>query len=80
MGTYVGLDEKNGPFRVNPGSQKQTCRFSNLLFERIRILRNGNGVQVNDAENVVIGRLRNNPVPYGPQIIADVNIAGGLNP
>src|SRR6185437_1082739 len=44
------------------------------------LLKNGDGVQVDDAEDALVIVLNPDPILEGAQLVADVQIAGRLHP
>src|SRR6516225_10454498 len=79
MGGNHALVKDNTAPRVDPrgdvGGRHLTRRGAQLGW----ILRQGQGVQVDDAENAVVVVLQGDPVADGAEIVAEMQVAGRLN-
>ncbi len=62
VGRDVGLDEDIGPFRVDPSGEVNAGEIERLLTQRFRVLRQRNGVQVDDTIETVVLVLQCDPI------------------
>ncbi len=79
MGADVGLDEKDRAFRVNAGRQEQAGDLADPRLQLLGVLLDGDGVEINDAEDIVVFLLTGHPVFDGSQVVADHEGARRLN-
>lgn len=75
----VRLQEKNRPLRIDAGGE-QVFAIRIVIFEqRVTRRRQRQGMQVDDAEDVVILLLLQHPVANGAEIVADMAVARWLD-
>ena len=79
MHAHPALREQYAAFGIEPGSDQGRHHLVDAAAQGGGILRHGDGVQINDAEHALGFILHAHPVADGAQIIAQVQIAGGLN-
>ena len=53
MSTNVGLHENGGQFGVDAGGKEKAGHLTYLGFQGFRLLRNRDGVQVNNAKDII---------------------------
>jgi hypothetical protein len=71
---HVRLSEHDRLLGIDTFGNQQRGNFAYLVFQYSRVLRNRNGVQVYNAENILVFILLGSPVFRGSQIVADMNI------
>ena len=76
----VALDEESALVRVQAGSQVERGDVPRPADELFRVLGHGDGVQVDDAEEVHLLRLPLDPSLEGAQVVAQVQVSGRLDP
>src|SRR5215510_643824 len=79
MGGYHALIEYRAALGVDAGGDIGGRYFPRRGAQLGGILRLGQGVQIDNAENALIIPLQHDPITYRPQVISEVKIAGGLN-
>ena len=70
VGRHVALDEDGALPRINAAGQQQGGHRARLVAQLRRVLRHGQAVQINDAEEVGLVRLLGRPAPDRPQVVA----------
>src|ERR1041384_7013361 len=75
---HVRLNEDDRDLRVDPRSEIEAREFARLARERLRVLGQGDRVQVDDAEEALVLVLQRGPVAQRAEIVADVYVAGRL--
>ena len=65
--------------RIDAGREKKRGCLQNLHLQFRRRLIDSNGVQIDDSEDALIVVLYANPALQRSEIVADVQISGGLN-
>ena len=78
MGGNMRLDEHR-LLGLDPARQIDGRQAQGVLPESRRILRDGDGVQVDDAKDVVVLVLVPDPVPERTQVVAEVKAAARLD-
>ena len=74
---HVALDEQRADLGVEADGQEQRGQLEGLAPQLGRVLRDGEGVQVDDAvERVAV--LVGDPVAQRPEQVAERGVAGGL--
>ena len=79
MFRHIRLDEENGFFGINADGEKSGRGSQNTVFELLRVLRDGDGMQINDRVDAIIGLLHHHPVLKGSDIVAKVDKTARLN-
>ena len=79
MRRYRALVEDDAAIGIDAGGDIGGGHLAGLGAQLLRILRQRQRVQIDDAEDAVIVALHRNPVADRAQIIAEVQIAGGLD-
>ncbi len=79
MARHRRLVEDDAFFRVDPRRQIGGGDLAGVGAQLFRVLRQGQGVQIDDAEDAVVVVLQRHPVADRAEIIAEVQIAGGLH-
>ena len=74
-----GLREQGATGRVYAAGEQGGGHLQRLRAQPGRVLEAGDGVQVHDAEQALVGVLQGDPLAYGAQVVADGGDAGGLN-
>ena len=75
----VALDEEGAPLGVEPGGQQVEGGVAGAGPQVGRVDVEGQGVQVDDAVEGVVGVLVGHPIADGPQVVAEVEVAAGLD-
>ena len=65
--------------QVQPCSQVDCRELADAVVQLLRVNRQGDGVQIDDTEDVVVLRLRLCPVAQRAQVVAQVQVARRLN-
>src|SRR5262245_756012 len=73
------LDKDGAVLQAQATSQVEHRHLARLLVEYSRVLGHGQGMQVHDAEDVFILMLFRYPILDSPQIVANGQVAGGLD-
>ena len=76
---HVALDEQGAPLGVEPGGQQVEGGVVGAGPQVGRVDVEGQGVQVDHAVEGVVGVLVGHPVAEGPQVVAEVEVAAGLD-
>src|SRR5574341_1366323 len=76
---HVRLDEQGAALGIQPGGQQGERHLPGAGGQRLRLVRLGHGVQVHDAEEALMLSLERHPVLHRAQVVADVELAGGLD-
>ena len=79
MSADVRLNEECGYFGVNAGGKEDSRCFTCLGLQNLRVLRNGDGMQVNDTKDALIVSLCRYPMLNGTEIIPNMNVTGWLD-
>jgi hypothetical protein len=75
----MALHEDGAMLRVQPRCQVERRHLARLLAQGVRVLRQGDGVHVHDAEVVLLVLLLVDPAPQRAQVVAQVQNAGWLH-
>lgn len=75
----VTLDENGGDSRVESDREQRCGQFERLLSDDPRSIRRGQSMKIDDSVEGVVLRLPDDPLAQGPEIVAQVNLACGLN-
>ena len=75
----MALDEDGALRRVEAGGKEHSCERPGLGTQLLRVVRYGEGVQVDYAEEVLLLRLPIDPSLDRPQVVAQMDVARGLN-
>ena len=78
MVRHLGLVKDNMVFRVDPGGNKSGRHFTRIGGQFLRVLKHGNGVQIDHAIKTFMAVLQGDKIANGAQIIAEMQIAGRL--
>jgi hypothetical protein len=75
---HVALDEECAPLGIQAGRQQVECGLvgAGAQFRRVDV--EGEGVEVDDAVEGVVGILVGNPVPDRTQVVAQMKVATRL--
>src|SRR5204862_328491 len=76
---HVRLHEHDRPLRVEPGGEQPDRHVDRALRQGRGVVGLRDGVQVNHAEETVVLVLQANPVLDRAEIVADVQLARGLD-
>src|SRR5712691_5280770 len=76
---HVGLHEHDAPLRVESRGQEADRHVERALPQGRHVVRLGDGVQVHDTEQALVLVLQPDPVLHRTEIVADVQLARGLN-
>ena len=76
----MGLHEEYHAVRVDAGREEADRHLSRALGQRRLIVLAGDGMEIHDAIDAVVAALEIDPVLHGAEPVADVQLAGGLNP
>src|SRR5581483_4990066 len=79
MGRDVGLHKYRRFLWIDPGSQVERCDLARSSAQGLRVLRQRDGVQVNNAKETLVIVLNLHPLLERAEIVADVEVAGRLN-
>src|SRR6185312_6663450 len=79
MGRHLALVEDDVLARVDAGGEVAGGDLARLMLQLLRILPDGDGVLVDDAEDAVEAVLQLHPVADGAEIVAEMEIVGGLD-
>src|SRR5215469_259763 len=77
-GDHALVEDRAAPW-VDPGGDVGCSYFARRGAQFVRVLRQGQRVEVDDAENALIVVLQRDPVADSAEIIAKMQIAGRLN-
>jgi len=75
----VALHEDSGHLGIEPDCEQRGRQFESVLAHDARAVSHGQGVQIDDAVEGVALVLAAHPVAKGPEVIAEMNRAGGLD-
>jgi hypothetical protein len=76
---HVALGEQRHDLGVEAGRDEDLRELEDLRPQLGRVLRDRDGVQVDDAVNGVVVVLFLDPAPDRTQVVAEVDLAGGLD-
>ena len=79
VGRHVALDEECAAGRVEPGGEEDRGRTAGPVGEAGRVVGHRDGVQVDDAVDRVVVVLSLHPMAHGPQVVAEMHLAGRLD-
>src|SRR5258708_3926328 len=79
MCRHVGLYEDRRNLRVNADREIDVGQFPGLGREHFRILRQSDGVEIDDAKETLVFPLQRDPIPQRAEIISQMNVAGWLS-
>src|SRR5581483_4134301 len=74
------LHEQDGGVRIDAGGEQADRQIPRPDTKIRRIIRNGDRVIVDDTEDRLVATLHLHPVPYGAEVIPDVELTGWLDP
>ena len=72
------LREDDALLGINAAGDVGGCHLARGLTQLVGLLRHGDGMHIHDAEDAFILALHGNPVADSAQIIAQMQVAGGL--
>jgi len=75
----VALDENCGHVGIETDSEQSCCQFESLRSDNSRSIRRGQSVKIDDSVESVVLRLSEDPLPQGSEIVAQMNLACGLD-
>jgi hypothetical protein len=75
----VALGEQRHDLGVEAGRHEDLRELEDLGPQLGRVLRDRDGVQVDDAVDGVVVVLFLDPAPHRTQVVAEVDLAGGLD-
>ena len=73
------LHEQRRDVRIDAGGQQRQCHLAPPHAQLVGIVRHRDGMVVDDADDGRLLMLQPHPVPDGPEVIADVEFARGLD-
>jgi hypothetical protein len=76
----VGLDEQGRALRIDPAGEELGPLLEGLSGQGGRVPRQRQGVEVDDAVVGLVDVLLGDPVRERTEVIAEVSLAGGLDP
>jgi len=79
VGAHVALDKQRSLLRVDPGGDQQRGQFAGLAAQGGGILRHGDRVQIDDADEIGLLALAGDPLLDRAQVIADMQHPRGLD-
>ena len=79
VGRYVALHEHRGACRINAAGQIERGGAAGVGRQPLRIMGNRDRMQVHHAEKRVVAVLQGHPVADGPEPVAQMQGARGLN-
>ena len=79
MGAHLTLLEQDGTIGIDPAGDQCRRHFANAIAQRRRVLCDRDRMQVDDAIDALMCILHRHPFADGAEIIAQVQIAGGLD-
>ncbi len=79
MGGHRALVEDDAATGIDPGGDIGGGHLARLGAELRRVLRQGNGVEIDNAKDAVVIALQRDPVADGAEIIAEMQVASGLD-
>ncbi len=79
MLAHVRLHEKFAVAQIQPGGQVDCRELAGAVMQLFRVDGQGDGVQIDDTEDVVVLRLGLRPVAQRAQVVAQVQVACRLD-
>ena len=79
MRGYLTLVEQDALFRIEPGSDVGSRHLADGAAQFLRILPDGNRVQIDNAIHALVRFLQLDPLQHGTQIVSQVQAAGRLH-
>src|SRR5260370_930358 len=79
MAGHHALVEDDAALGIDAGGDIGRRHLARLRAQLVRVLRQCQRMQVDDAEDAVVVALQRDPVSDGAEIIAEMQIAGGLD-
>ena len=76
---HVRLNEQLAVAQVQPGGQVDGSELARAVMQLLWVNRQRDGMEIDDTEDVVVLCLRLRPVAYRAQVVAQVQVARGLN-
>ena len=76
----MALEEEGAPVRVETRGQEQGRSLERSRAERFGVDVDGQGVEVHEAVEGLVVVLEGDPVAQRSQVIAEMEVAGGLDP
>jgi hypothetical protein len=73
------LDEQGRSLGVDPAGEQEGARGDGPLAELVRGPGKGHGMEIHDAEERIVLVLLRHPVAHRPQVVAEVEVTGGLD-
>ena len=78
---HLGLHEDRGALRVDAHREQLRGGAAHPVAQQLRVLLDGDGVQVGDEEERLVVVLQRHPLPQRPEVVAEVErVGGGLDP
>jgi len=74
MFAYVGLHKEDRLFGVDPRCQQGVREIANVCHHAVTGCGKREGVEIDDAEDVVVFVLLVDPIPDSPEIIAQMQV------
>jgi hypothetical protein len=72
VGWHVGLDKEGGLLRIDSAGNVLRRGFSSGCSERGRVLRDRDGVKIDDTEHRIMSALHLDPLQQGTRVVAKV--------
>ncbi len=79
VGGHLRLDDDVGALGVDTSGEEERRNFKDLGAEFLRLLIDRDRVQIDDTENALVFVLNPDEIAEGSEVIADMQIAGGLD-
>ena len=79
MGGHLGLDKQDAALGVDAAGDELGEQLQGVVTEGRRVLADGDGVLIHHAVDAVAVILVGRPVPECPHIVAQSDVAAGLN-
>jgi hypothetical protein len=76
---HVRLDEHGTFLRVEAGREQRDRHIDRAAAEIRWLVRHGDGVVVDDAEDAFVAMLKLDPILHRPEVVADVQLPRRLN-
>src|SRR5919112_1846656 len=73
------LDEECRLFRVDSSGQESDRHVSGAICQTVLVVFAGDRVEIYDADQRLVATLQIHPVLHRPKVVADMQLAGGLN-
>jgi hypothetical protein len=73
------LNKHCGDLWVETNRKQHGGKFNCVFTKHARLVSNGEGMQVDNAVEHVVGMLTRNPIAESAEVVAQMNVAGWLN-